>query len=85
MELKEINLGPLITDDLDRAQIPGNICQSAFSIFNNGWHCCKMTEGTCTHHSTKREQCYFETMSDDEDHVGWAWLLISSYPVFVVV
>lgn len=45
MELKEVNLGPLvITDALDRAQISGNIYQSTFSIFNNGWHCCELTE-----------------------------------------
>lgn len=44
MELEEDNLGPLITDYLDRAQIPGNICQSAFSIFNNGRHCCELAE-----------------------------------------
>jgi hypothetical protein len=38
MELKEVDLGPLVTDDLDRAQISGNVSHSAFSIFNNGRH-----------------------------------------------
>lgn len=32
MELKEVDLGPLVTDDLDRAQISGNVYHSAFSI-----------------------------------------------------
>lgn len=38
MELIEVNLGPLVTDDVNRAQTSGNVYHLATSIFNIGRH-----------------------------------------------
>lgn len=49
MELKEVNLGLLVTDALDQTQISRNVYQSALGIFNNGRHCFELREDSCIH------------------------------------